>query len=125
MKRVGNGGVWLPDDEADPLMINGGIQYQSGKFSEVMKYVKGEYLALDIGAHCGLWTSQMSRYFDRVECFEPLPRHIECWRKNVGWKQNCVLHEIALGDKEGVCGIEMVDGFSGRSHVSGEGSNRR
>ena len=124
MKRVGNGGVWLPDDETDPLMISGGIQYQSGKFSEVMKYVKNDRVAVDVGAHCGLWTCQLSKFFQKVECFEPLPRHIECWNKNVGWRSNCSLHQVALGSQTGECGISVVDGLSGRSHVS-EGTDMK
>lgn len=121
MKRIGNGGVWLPDDESDKMMIAAGIQYQCGKFSEVMRYVTKTRTAIDVGAHCGLWTAQLARYFDSVQCFEPLPRHIECWEKNVGWRKNCTLHKEALGSECGTCAIAVVDGLSGRSHVSGDG----
>ena len=31
-------------------------------------------VAIDVGANLGLWTFALSRYFDRVEAFEPQPR---------------------------------------------------
>lgn len=122
MKRIGNGGLWLPDDEQDKVMISGGAQYQGSKLRAALQYVKQARTALDIGAHCGLWTVQLGGYFQRVECFEPLPLHIECWRKNAGWKGSCHLHEVALGDQEGPIGMHIEPGLSGRSHVNGEGS---
>jgi FkbM family methyltransferase len=36
--------------------------------------VPGGGLAIDVGANLGLWTFALSRYFDRVEAFEPQPR---------------------------------------------------
>ena len=122
MKRVGNGNVWLPDDEQDRVMLAGGAQYQASKLRAGLQYVKQARRAIDIGAHCGLWSVQLGQYFHEVECFEPLPRHIECWQKNVGWKLSCHLHEVALGDKHGTVGMEIVEGLSGRSHVTSEGT---
>ena len=120
MKRV-NGGLWLPDDETDKVMIGAGVHYQASKLRAALPYVKQARTAIDIGAHCGLWTNQLGNYFARVECFEPLPRHIECWKRNIV-KQTCRLHEVALGKESGMCGMEIFDGLSGRSHVKGEGS---
>ena len=121
MKRV-NGNVWLPDDEADHVMLSAGIQYQGAKLRAALKYVKNARTAIDVGAHCGLWTVQLGQYFDHVEAFEPLDRHIECWEKNAGWKGTCRLHKVALGDEHGTCGMRVVETLSGRSHVSGHGS---
>lgn len=120
MIRV-NGGVFLPDGEKDRVMLGAGVQYQGTKLREALKYVKKARTAIDIGAHCGLWTVQLGAYFERVECFEPIPSHIECWHKNAGWKLSCRLHEVALGDSERTCGMEVVEGLSGRSHVAGSG----
>ena len=116
-----NGGMFLPDDEQDKVMIGGGSQYQGNKLRVALKRVKNSRTALDIGAHCGLWSIQLGQYFQRVECFEPLERHIECWRRNVGWKSTCHLHEVALGAEKGSCGMTVIGGLSGRSHVNGEG----
>lgn len=121
MKRVANGGLWLPDNETDAVMIGAGAHYQSNKLFPAIRYVKNVRAAIDVGAHCGLWTVQLGNYFKRVECFEPLPLHIECWKRNAGWKKSCILHETALGDQTGTCGITTPDGFSGRSYVDGDG----
>ena len=114
-------GAWLPDDEADQVMLGSGKRYQAQKLEAALPLIKQARTAIDIGAHCGLWTQQLAQYFERVEAFEPLPRHIECWKKNAGWKLTNRLHEVALGEKEGTCGMHVVEGLSGRSHVNGVG----
>lgn len=118
MMQVAKGWPWLPDGESDPVMLSAGSQYQHQKLMAALKYVKNSRTAIDVGAHCGLWSLQLGQFFERVECFEPLPMHIECWKKNVGWKRLCVLHEVALGAKPFSCGIKVVDGLSGRSYVT-------
>lgn len=115
-------GAWLPDDESDAAMIHGGLSYQSQKLALALPFLKNARVAVDVGAHCGLWTVQLGRYFDRVECFEPLKDHIECWKKNAGRKLSQRLHEVALGHKNGWTGINRVSGMSGRSYVGGDGS---
>jgi FkbM family methyltransferase len=120
MKRV-NGNAFLPDDEQDNVMLSAGSNYQGSKLRAALAYVKDSRTAIDIGAHCGLWTVQLGKYFQVVEAFEPLPRHIECWRETAGWKDSCHLHEVALGEKTGRCGMKVFEGLSGRSHVSGDG----
>lgn len=115
-------GAWLPDDEHDRVMLGAGLNYQGNKLHAALPLCRHARTAIDIGAHCGLWTFQLGQYFERVEAFEPLPRHIECWKKNAGMKLSCHLHEVALGDKEGAVGITVIEGLSGRSHVDGVGS---
>lgn len=121
MKR--HNGAWLPDDERDAAMLFSGIEYQANKFDAAMAYINHKQMrrAVDIGAHCGLWTVQLGRWFSEVEAFEPLERHIECWRKNAGWKLSHHLHAEALGEESGTCGMHLVEQFSGRSHINGEG----
>ena len=110
-------GAFLPDDEMDEVILSNGTQYQGDKLRTALKYVKKARTAIDIGAHCGLWTSQLAQYFERVEAFEPLPRHHECWERNAGWKKTNVLHKVCLGEEIGSCGIHLVEGLSGRSHI--------
>lgn len=117
-------GAWLPDDESDAAMVHGGFRYQDHKLRAALKYVRNHRRALDIGAHCGLWSMQLWPLFERVECFEPLPRHIECWKKNMFKKLSCNLHEMALGADDDLVGIEIVHGLSGRSFVKGSGDIR-
>lgn len=116
---IHSAGAWLPDDEHDQVMLGAGARYQSAKLEKALPYCRKARTAIDIGAHCGLWTAQLAQYFERVEAFEPLQRHIECWKKNAGWKLSNRLHEVALGEKVGTCGMKVVEGLSGRSHVNG------
>lgn len=111
-------GAWLPDDEQDTVMLGAGIRYQSAKLELAIPYCRHARRAIDIGAHCGLWTVQLAQYFAAVDAFEPLPRHIECWKRNAGWKLSNRLHEVALGPNRGSCGINVIAGLSGRSHVT-------
>ncbi len=111
-------GAWLPDDEEDAAMVHGGAAYQWHKLAEAMKWVKNKRVAVDIGAHCGLWSMQLNPLFDRVIAFEPLTRHIECLKRNVDGVE---LHQVALGEKAGLCEIKLIPKLSGRSHIDGEG----
>lgn len=74
---------------------------------------------MDVGAHCGLWSKELVRFFKRVEAFEPLPRHAECFRENV---PEATLHEVALGDGDGTTGMHLVEGSSACSWLEGEGT---
>ena len=117
-------GAWLPDNETDAALIEGGFSYQNHKFMEALRYVQPGRTrrAVDVGAHCGLWTIQMGRFFDEVECFEPLGEHVECWEKNCERKLSLHLHQCALSDHIGWSGITVVPGFSGRSYLHGDGA---
>lgn len=112
-------GAWLPDDETDRVMLSCGALYQHDKLMAAMPFVRSKRLAVDVGAHCGLWSMQMAELFEDVIAFEPMKRHIECFKKNV---EGVVLHETALGQERGMCGIYEVEGKSGRSYVDGIGS---
>lgn len=114
---VVSGHFYVPDSERDMVMLSSGTNYQANKFRAALEYVKCSKLALDIGAHCGLWTGQMLRHFDLVQCFEPLPMHVECWKLNIGESDKCVLNEVAVGAGPGKCAIEVVEDYSGRSYV--------
>ena len=39
-------------------------------------------LCLDIGSHVGIWSKRLSKDFNKVICFEPLQKHIDCHMKN-------------------------------------------
>jgi len=112
-------GAWLPDDERDAAMVGAGAKYQSHKLKAAMHYTEKRGLAIDVGAHCGLWSMQLKRLFERVVAFEPLPRHIECFKRNT---RGCVLYEVVLGVGPGFVGMKVVEGLSGRSHVEGDGA---
>ena len=117
MKKVGAAEVYLPDDETDPVMLGAGGKYQGSKLMAALKYVRNYRTAIDVGAHCGLWSMQMAKHFQNVECFEPLQRHIECWQANINGSDKCRLFQVALGNEPGIVRIHVVETQSGRSHV--------
>ena len=118
MKLKNVRGIWLPDHEAHLLdfATQDNWSYQLGKLQHAMQYVKKRELALDIGAHCGLWAKTLVQLFDHVEAFEPVREHRECFTLNVR-SGNYTLHEVALGASESMGTMHVTQGSSGNSYV--------
>lgn len=105
MKQVN--GFCLPDGEEHLVSylengpeFAGGPTYQLHKLMAALPHVKNFRKAIDIGAHCGLWTRPMAAMFREVLAFEPLLAHRECFRANMqGFGvTNTVLINRALGN---------------------------
>tara|TARA_Y100000310_G_scaffold309470_1_gene353591 strand:+ start:377 stop:1012 length:636 start_codon:yes stop_codon:yes gene_type:complete len=88
--------IWVPDDDN---FSRWGANYEQKQFNSTMEYVSNRKVALDCGAHVGIWTRRLSDLFDKVIAFEPVPKHIECHKKNCT-KDNVILNEFALSNKE-------------------------
>jgi FkbM family methyltransferase len=105
-QRVIYGGWTFPPGEAHlPQWIkkvndvrDGRKLYQGAKYRLALSYVKQRRTAVDIGGHIGLWSWPMSKDFERVRAFEPMPEHRECYAVNMADRHNFVLHPVALGD---------------------------
>ena len=85
-------GIFIPEQDKS--------KFWSKNF-EIREYNKIKpkgYTALDIGAHVGIWTRRLAVDFQEVIAFEPLPKHIECHKKNCEEYSNVVLHKIALSN---------------------------
>jgi FkbM family methyltransferase len=52
-------------------------------------------VALDIGAHQGIWAVEMAKKFDQVFAFEPVLSNWEILNKRVEWASNCALGAIS------------------------------
>ena len=50
---------------------------------EAYKYVTDFNIAIDVGANVGLWSKPLTKKFNRVIAFEPMPQVLECLEKNV------------------------------------------
>ena len=103
-------GWWFPDHEQHLIeWMNAAGQdcagrpaYQRHKYLEALKWTRpGRRLAVDVGAHIGLWSWQMAQDFGNVIAFEPMPKHAECFEENVLHLPNVFLHGVALGDLPG------------------------
>lgn len=120
-------GIWLPDSDthfADHLqkepLLNGRGTYQWKKLNAAVEAVPADQrgLAVDIGAHVGLWSHVLATMFQRVAAFEPMPEHYACWVRNMRDFDNAKCYNLALTEEDGYLDIVIVEGNSGNAHVT-------
>lgn len=73
--------------------------YQKKQREESLKYVKNFGVALDVGAHIGMWSYDLCSRFEEVIAFEPHPLHFELLNKNIKFI-NFTSYNYALGEKD-------------------------
>ena len=114
------GGVWLPDGEQHLVewmigrghRVGGRLTYQHHKIEAALAQVTEWNTAIDVGAHCGLWSMHLARRFGRVVAFEPVAEHRACFERNTeGLPVD--LYDFALGDRMGVGRLLRTAGSSG------------
>lgn len=122
------GGVWLPahDTHLPKWMrdrnevVDGKLTYQYHKLTEAMKWCKQFRTAIDVGAHCGLWSMHLVKRFQTVIAFEPVAEHRACWERNVpghdGDSVQLIPHPVGLGHER--VNIVTTPGSSGDSCVA-------
>ncbi len=123
------GGVWLPETETHFVewmrksrrarVVDGKRTYQYHKLEAAMRYQPAlkRRVALDIGAHVGLWAMWLAREFERVEAFEPVPMFADI----LPW--NCDMDVVnlrrhALGEEPGTISIVVPLEQTGGAHVA-------
>lgn len=121
-------GIWLPPGEAhlqSHLKINpmweGKGTYQWAKLEAAVARVpqNRRRLALDVGAHVGLWSRPLAGMFAHVVAVEPVPLHQRLWHKNVE-QPNARLVGVALGPKKGKLRLVIDPQNSGATHAARE-----
>lgn len=125
---INHRGIWLPDGEKHLQgwmdkknhIVNGKPTYQKHKLDEAVSHCRQRRRAVDVGAHCGLFSMHLGDMFKTVEAFEPVLAHRECFAKNVP-HGNVNIWDWALGEKETTCSIHTTAGSSGDSFVQGDG----
>ena len=92
--------VWLPDGDTWDKWHG---DWELDEYNEVMQHIFERGVAIDIGAHVGLWSKRLVKDFKHVYCFEPLEKHIECWNMNVNHpkRNNVTIYNVALSNVEG------------------------
>jgi FkbM family methyltransferase len=125
--------IWLPESDthfdnyisvgADA--VDGKGTYQLKKYRAAKEFVKNFGLAIDIGAHVGLWSRVMAHDFEQVMAFEPLRTHIDCFQRNMHGLMNVSLFAYALSDRPDELTIHMPPDNTGHSHVSSTGERVR
>ena len=99
MKKVGD---WmLPDADshfAEEIRRTGTFQIE--RLHAALVHVRERALAVDGGAHVGIWTRTLCDNFGFVHAFEPAKDTFECLQRNL-WARvrlgECALHNKALG----------------------------
>jgi FkbM family methyltransferase len=122
------GGVWLPAHETHLVdwmrsrnqLVGNKLTYQLDKRNTALKYVKQWRAAVDVGAHCGLWSMDLAGRFDVLHAFEPVALHRACFERNVD-QFNTNLYPCALGEQDGMIAINTAATSSGDSWVDGAG----
>lgn len=125
-----DGETHLPQWMATPkarMILNGRPAYQGKKQLAAITECgrRGRMgVAVDVGAHIGLWTWNLAPAFRWVHAFEPVKDHRACWMKNLldsPFAGRVEMHSVALGMQEGSVSIKTAPTSSGDSWVSGEG----
>ena len=122
-------GVWLPDTETHlqemmtvtkRVIVDGKGTYQYHKLAMAMKHVPEDRrrVALDIGAHCGLWSMHLAQLFSNLHAFEPVPLHRELFTRNVGQPPHVMLWDTALGEVAETVQMEVPVETTGNSHIA-------
>ena len=105
MRLTSDKKIFVPDDED---WHKWGATYEQDEFDEVIEHISKRDVALDIGAHVGIWTRRLAEKFEHVYCFEPVPKHIECWHANVTNDfSNVDIEDVALGHENGTATMKV------------------
>lgn len=103
------------------------LTYQYRKYDICVKHLGPDRrrVALDVGAHVGLWSYWMQRDFAKVLAFEPARDHRLCFIKNVdeapGYFNNVTMFPVALGATHGWVSLVHRPTASGGSHIYVDG----
>jgi len=135
------GGWYLPDGEEHLQQWmrtvnkwrNGRLMYQAHKYERALKCVDEMLakqkppgappgpprgVAIDVGAHVGLWSWPMALDFEVVYAFEPVAEHRECWVRNLCRAGMTHLLPYALGETPGTVRLQKrTPGSSGDTGV--------
>lgn len=114
------GDTHFPEAIRSNPMYEGKGTYQFKKLMAALQCVthKRGSVALDVGAHVGLWTRVLAHEFHWVHAFEPLAGHHACLQRNCEGLANVLTYGgFALGDREGLVGLCSVQDNSGNAHV--------
>jgi FkbM family methyltransferase len=129
MRFFEEGGWWLPEGEKHlkewllsvDQRVDGRLAYQYKKYEFAMRKVRQHRVAIDVGAHAGLWSYYMARDFTSVFAFEPVSEHRSCWLRNLEGKNNTVLFPAALGETVGKVYLKAPAGHSMKAAVVSKG----
>jgi FkbM family methyltransferase len=115
---------YLPDTEAHMILaIEADDSYQAPHRKHALGFCHNFKVAIDIGAHIGLWARDLSFHFKKVMCFEPVDEFREILRKNLENCSNVEIFPFALGNKTATVSFNVEKKNTGNSHVDPRGTS--
>lgn len=122
MKQAGLMQILDHDTYFSHFFEQSGDKFENEHLDLALQYVSHKRVALDIGAHYGSWTRQLSREFGHVYAFELRPEIYECLEKNISsipsYKNNVSVVNCAVGEKTGFVACK-----NGEDHFDNCGCN--
>lgn len=122
-------GYWLPASETrvDEIVRDsyrlGRPAYQHTKLEAALKYCPRRGMAVDVGAHIGMWTLQFMHHgFEEVIAFEPEQEKNDCFVANLEAHARdastaVTLHPVGLSDQVGSAAMVEKFGTTLKTHV--------
>lgn len=96
--------------------VQGRLRYQGKKYDAAMLLTQRRRMAVDVGAHVGLWSYWMAEDFETLHAFEPRAENRDCWQMNV-LADNAYLHGVGLGDFNGNASLLINETSSGNTRI--------
>lgn len=121
--RFPDGETHLPKRMAKrPVRVDGRLTYQYALYMQGRARCDALRVAVDVGAHVGLFSYWMVRDFREVIAFEPVDAHRDCWLLNVPVRATDRLHACALGATTGAVRMAADQPTSsGGTYIAGPG----
>lgn len=125
MKKLKDLDIYVPDGDThfgapDPKKKRRSVafEYQKDRLDEAYRHVRNFGVAVDVGAHVGLFARAMAERFERVICFEACRENFECLEVNTQHLPNVERHFLALGQRPGLVVLDKpTPGNSGNHQV--------
>lgn len=112
MKKSRFDEFWLPDEDEHfyPLLSLG--MYQGETFGMAIPHVRRFDVAIDAGAHVGIFSRRFAKFFKRVLAFEPDWSNYQCLAHNTAQFPNVMPFRSALGSTTAESCVVVVDSLS-------------
>ncbi len=101
-------------------IVDGRVAWRYDRISAVLEFLPPERrrVAIDVGAHIGMWTRWLARDFKVTYAFEPIPHFYDLLNSNlIPEYENVYTFREGLGDTEHNMWMVVETEISGRSHI--------
>ena len=108
---------YIPDTDHHFIeYLKNNEHYQEAQRNRAISFVEDWGFAIDIGANIGLWSKDLSKYFDKLVCFEPNSFCQNFLKKNINMHKSKI-YTCALGEKDETKDLFVHSSNSGASSL--------